>query len=337
MFHITCQPDNLTIEANSTQSLLEQLLQAGIPHAHACGGNAVCSTCRIMVLEGSEHCRLMSGAEKALAQRLDLPVHIRLACQTRITGDVTIQRLVIDSHDVDVAKQHLRAKTIGSQRPGAILSATLRGLNHFDEENFPYDIVYTVGRYYTQVGTLVAQHHGQLAGQNGLHTLAIFPLESPQLSMRQAVHAGFTLLAALRDLNKTLRQLSYPQVGLSLAIHYGPMIVMHTDPQHPQNRSVFGKVVQSVTWLESVTSEVRLPLLLSAQVAQVLQPELESVRVHTVSMAGRDQPVTVFSAQGITSAPLDSPPVIADSAGTGTTPTPWWMTLAEWWQAWQRF
>jgi len=335
MFHITCHPDNVTIAANPAQTLLEQTLAAGIPHAHACGGNAACSTCRIMVLEGSEHCRLMTGAEKALAKRLDLPVHIRLACQTRITGDVTIQRLVLDNQDVDVAKQQLLAQTIGSQRTGALLSATLYGLNQFDEDNFPYDIVYTVGRYSFQMGVVVTHHHGQIAGQHGLNTLAIFPLESPQVAMRQAVHAGFGLLSTLEDLNSMLRQLSYPQVSLSVLIHHGPMIVMHNDPKHPENCSVFGKTVQSVISLQGVATQVPSRLVLTAPVAQALHPELQSPQMYKVSLPGREQPVPLFSAQGITSTPLDPPQLAFDL--NQEAPLPWWKTLAEWWQAWQRF
>ncbi len=34
------------------QSLLEAAITAGIPMYHACGGQAKCSTCRVLVLEG---------------------------------------------------------------------------------------------------------------------------------------------------------------------------------------------------------------------------------------------------------------------------------------------
>src|SRR5690606_24450429 len=38
--------------ANHGELLLDVSLNAGIPHFHACGGKARCSTCRVVVLEG---------------------------------------------------------------------------------------------------------------------------------------------------------------------------------------------------------------------------------------------------------------------------------------------
>ncbi len=44
-----------TIIVEQGQSLLKASLNAGIPHFHACGGKAKCSTCRVLVLEGDQH------------------------------------------------------------------------------------------------------------------------------------------------------------------------------------------------------------------------------------------------------------------------------------------
>jgi adenylate cyclase len=37
------------VEVAKGQSILDASLTAGIPHFHACGGNAKCSTCRVLV------------------------------------------------------------------------------------------------------------------------------------------------------------------------------------------------------------------------------------------------------------------------------------------------
>ncbi|MEN9224687.1 MAG: adenylate/guanylate cyclase domain-containing protein [Thermostichus sp. DRC_bins_24] len=338
---ITCQPDNLVFEANPLRSVLENLLEAGVRHAHACGGNAACSTCRIMILEGSEHCRIMTPAEKKLAERLDLPVHIRLACQTRITGDITLQRLVIDSEDLEVAQHQLQAQSIGSQVPAAILSASLRGIATFDEDNFPYDIVYTLGRYFTQMGALVQRYQGVLASHNGLKSMALFGLKNShsQEAVRHAVQTGLALLQSVAELNTTLRELSYPEVNLTLGIHYGPTILLNVDPQDPQRVSAFGKSVNFATWLESANVELNTTLLVSAPVYQALKEQLSQVEAHPLKPSPRSQPIRVYeispgqvnllSDQGLaTGSPSE------DGAGQ---PTGWLQTLREWLQAWSRF
>ena len=56
MHKIACLPDNARFSIEAGETILEASLRAGIPHAHACGGRARCSTCRIWVLEGLEYC-----------------------------------------------------------------------------------------------------------------------------------------------------------------------------------------------------------------------------------------------------------------------------------------
>ena len=43
------------IEASPHESILAAALKAGIPHFHACGGKAKCSTCRILVMSGEDN------------------------------------------------------------------------------------------------------------------------------------------------------------------------------------------------------------------------------------------------------------------------------------------
>ncbi len=341
---ITCHPDNLVFAANPLLTVLENLLDAGVRHAHACGGNAACSTCRILILEGSEHCRSMTAAERKLAQRLDLPVHIRLACQTRITGDVTLQRLVIDSADVEVAQHQLRAHSIGNQVSAAILSASLRGMANFDEENFPYDIVYTLGRYFTQMGALVQRYQGVLANQSGLRSLALFGLKYPDLAVQRALQTGLALLQSVAELNTSLRELSYPEVTLTLGIHYGPTILLNIDPQDPQRVSAFGKSVNFATWLESASdplSRAEHPgalnsqLLISAPVYRAAQAHLSQVKPLSVKPFPDAKPIRVYavhSGQASLLAGGEQATGLAD-----TQPTGWLETLRNWLRAWSRF
>jgi len=52
MAKINSLPDQRYIEINESDTVLEALLADGIDHTHVCGGNAYCSTCRIMILDG---------------------------------------------------------------------------------------------------------------------------------------------------------------------------------------------------------------------------------------------------------------------------------------------
>ncbi|MEJ7828294.1 MAG: 2Fe-2S iron-sulfur cluster-binding protein [Segetibacter sp.] len=55
-----------SVEVNQGQSLLDASLKAGIQHIHVCGGNAKCSTCRVIILEGAEYLSSPNEREKRL-------------------------------------------------------------------------------------------------------------------------------------------------------------------------------------------------------------------------------------------------------------------------------
>ena len=48
---VKCLPDKSDFEINENETILEAALRANIPLAHACGGVAKCSTCRVSGLD----------------------------------------------------------------------------------------------------------------------------------------------------------------------------------------------------------------------------------------------------------------------------------------------
>src|SRR5258708_30839391 len=83
------------VEIAKEQSILDASLSAGIPHFHACGGNAKCSTCRVLVLEGDSLLTPPNQKESFLKNQMHFPPNARLACQTHVTGDtVKLTRII---------------------------------------------------------------------------------------------------------------------------------------------------------------------------------------------------------------------------------------------------
>jgi signal transduction histidine kinase/ferredoxin len=105
MPRLTFLPDHLTVETTPGQTILAASLAAGIPHTHLCGGKSRCSTCRVLILEGLEHCPPRNARERAIADYMHYPAALRLACQTTVTGEVTLRRLVVDHEDLAVSSQ----------------------------------------------------------------------------------------------------------------------------------------------------------------------------------------------------------------------------------------
>ncbi len=82
-------PDR-TIRVARGFSVLEASLINNIPHAHVCGGRGRCSTCRVRVLGDVTGLPVPSAAEQAVLERVHAGPGVRLACQFRPTGDITL-------------------------------------------------------------------------------------------------------------------------------------------------------------------------------------------------------------------------------------------------------
>ena len=146
-------PDEIEIEANEGETILLAALRAGIAHACLCGGNARCSSCRVIIIEGLENCARPNPEEQAIAEMLRLEPQVRMACQTVVTGKVKLRRLVTDIHeDVDL--------TIAVEKYILIFFSDIRGFTSFAESLLPYDVIHVLNLYFQKVGEVIARHGG---------------------------------------------------------------------------------------------------------------------------------------------------------------------------------
>ena len=130
MSEIICQPDNVTVQFDGETNVLKALVEAGVPITHLCGGKARCSTCRVKVSEGLAQLSKPTEKEGAMAQRLDFPNEIRLACQTTASASVTLRRLVLDRADAEMASHigtHGFRGPIGREVEVAVVFADVAG------------------------------------------------------------------------------------------------------------------------------------------------------------------------------------------------------------------
>ena len=85
-------PEARISQVASGTSLLEASLTAGVELPQACGGRASCTTCRVLVKEGSAGLSPLRLAEREMLAESGLLGSYRLACQARVLGDVVVER-----------------------------------------------------------------------------------------------------------------------------------------------------------------------------------------------------------------------------------------------------
>lgn len=79
-----------SFEVAAGTKLVLAIEDAGIDILHRCGGNARCTTCRVEILAG-EAPAMDAAEQERLAREADLAPGIRLSCQIRLTGDLSVK------------------------------------------------------------------------------------------------------------------------------------------------------------------------------------------------------------------------------------------------------
>jgi adenylate cyclase len=273
MLEIQCLPDKQKVQISQTETILEANLAAGIPHTHACGGNALCSTCRIMVIDGVQFCTPPTAAEKALTKKLGFPENIRLACQTGVSGNIVIRRLVIDNEDIDIVDSQLSIGSVGERKSVAILVAAIRGATDFDEVKFPYDIVYVLSRYFNRMNKVINRHGGAINNVMGSRFMAIFGLDNLDQVAERSVWAGLEMLESVNELNVHLESMSYQPIKLSVGIHYGAIVSINVDPSKANMVTAIGNAANLANRIESLNKEVGSTLLVSEPIYYQVQDQ----------------------------------------------------------------
>jgi len=249
------------------KTLLEHSLENGITHCHACGGNARCSTCRVLVLEGAENLPPRNEAEALLAKQKGFDDNIRLACQTRIRGPVSLRRLVIDSEDMEVAVAGME-RSVGIERNLAVLFSDVRNFTPFSEGFLPYDVVHILNRYFRKVGEEILRHDGYIDKYMGDGIMALFGLEKsdPKEICADAMLAGLAMLEALTDFNDYMQRQFETSLKIGVGIHFGQAIVGEMGHPKKMQFSAIGDTVNTASRIESATKEHHAGLLISEAV-----------------------------------------------------------------------
>ena len=88
---ITFEPSGLRAPADDGESVFAAGRRAGVPIPTACVGKASCGLCRVKVIAGEEHLSPLGPDEKKHLGNTYFITHLRLSCQARVTGDVTVR------------------------------------------------------------------------------------------------------------------------------------------------------------------------------------------------------------------------------------------------------
>ena len=282
---------NQVIDCTDDESILEATLAAGIEHTNACGGQGKCSTCRVSIIRGIDHCSDRTEAEKTIANQLKLPKEIRLACQTKIRGDIGIRRMVTDQMDMDIVKEQFTANSeivIGSQQRLTMVFTDIENYTNLAEKFPAYDVVHVLGRYYKIMNDVIVKNRGIISDVAGDGILAVFGVDKDcENSVLDAIDSVREMNEKLELFNDYLQKNFNIQFGFRAGIHFGSVIVGPFDTGSMKKIAVIGDDVNYASRIESANKQLGTKLLLSEEAYDKVKNQYPDHRVHETSLKGK--------------------------------------------------
>lgn len=291
MFEIFSQTDNQTIYAAPDSTILDAMLTAKINHIYVCGGNARCTTCRIYILEGLSNCLPRNAKENQIAEKFGFPRNIRLACQTKISGNVTIRRPVVDELDIKIILNQFGdtpGTTLGQEKDLAILFTDIENYTEFAESFPAYDVVHVLNRYYQTMNEIIVQHKGVISDVAGDGILALFGvMEDGRNSVLDAIHAVRAMNAALIQFNKYLAQMYEWSFGIRAGINFGKCILGNFDTGMMHKISAIGETVNLASRIETANKDFGTKLLISESAYEKIEDVVETDETYRATLKGK--------------------------------------------------
>lgn len=273
-------------------SVLDACLQEGLGIAHACGGDGRCTTCRVCVEEGLEHCPAPCDIEGEALAANGLESPIRLACQLRPEGDVQI-RILIPSHEapdqevLEVCEEDI-----------AVLFTDIRGFTTFAESHLPFDVCTVLNRYFDAMGVNVERHGGIVKDYLGDGLVCIFRPQKAESPSRRAVACALDMRRAAHAFGAFVRDAFGTDLSIGIAVHRGPAVVGEMGYFRSRQFNAVGDVLNVASRLEDLNKECRTDILISEVVAEECADLARFGRAFELTIRGRAAPVKAMEVLG---------------------------------------
>lgn len=279
------------IDCSEDSTILKATLAAGINHTHVCGGQAKCSTCRVSIMEGIENCNPRNYAEQLIADKLNFPEKIRLACQAKINGNISMRRMVSDKLDIDIIFEQFSEDSeiaLGKQQKLTIVFTDIINYTSFAEKFPPYDIVHVLNRYYRIMNTIIQDNNGIISDVAGDGILAVFgTAKKNDNSVLDAILAIEGMNRKLEMFNIYLKENFNIQFGIRAGVHYGNVIIGPFDTGAMKKLAVIGDNVNYASRIESANKEFGTKLLLSEEAYQEIRKKYPKHNSFEATLKGK--------------------------------------------------
>ena len=211
----------------------------------------------------------------------------------------TIDRLFGQYMSPEVKNKLLSAttETQGELKNVAVLFCDIRSFSTLSEGMQPAVVVEQLNRYFDKMVTCINQQGGVIDKFIGDAIMANFGgVLDLKNACNSALLAAKSMLKELAALNRSFNEEGMPGLGIGIGIHFGPVLQGNIGSHNRKEFTIIGDTVNIASRIEGLSKEMRMPIIVSNQVYEMLEDELmnSGVELGKTQVKGRQGELTVY-------------------------------------------
>ena len=270
-----------------------------VPHASVCGGRGRCTTCRVRI-EGASANALHkpTSLEQSALDRIHAAPNIRLACQCRPSDAIQITPLVLPHVEPEeiLAKNNINCE----ERDVLAMFVDLRGSTDLAERKLPYDILFILNLFMSEMSEAIEKSNGHYAHFAGDGIMALYGLEDGiEKGCRDAMRAAVDMQKRLDQINENLASELDTPLKMGIGLHCGEAIVGLMGPPTSPNITAIGDNINTAARLEAHAGKMQCGLVLSQDVAKFAKCDLSKFPTEAAKLKGKRKSIDVIMIENI--------------------------------------
>lgn len=188
----------------------------------------------------------------------------------------------------------LWAQETDIEREMALFFLDIRNFTRFVERHRATDVVHVIRKVFSQFQHIIRVYHGRIIETTGDGLYAAFGFNSSVTEgVNAAVEAGFAVLKALENLNKSSFEKNLQQrMEVGIGVHVGKVATGSLQLGSKSHFIVMGQAVNIASRLQAATKELNNNFIVSSRVYNMLSSRQESEAVK-ISLKGVSDPLEV--------------------------------------------
>jgi adenylate cyclase len=219
------------------------------------------------------------------------------------------------SPDIAHALWDQRDEFLAGQRPksqkltATVLFTDLVGFSTTSERMEPAELMDWLNEFMDAMATTIMAHNGVVEKYIGDAIMAAFGVPLPRTTpeeishdARNAVRCALAMGVKMEQLNVEWIRRGLPACGMRIGIHTGSLVAGSLGSADRQEYTVLGDSVNTASRLESYDKDWvdegmpvnRCRILISEATRSLLGPDFNPIKIGTVALKNKDEPVTIY-------------------------------------------